>query len=78
MNALVAKIREATEVNEEPEAKVRSIQQINALADLFSPRKVENKGLMYVDTTIKGQPATTKPWHPIAWRRLNSRSCGND
>lgn len=37
MNALVAKFREANKAAEELEAKVGSIQQINALADLFSP-----------------------------------------
>lgn len=58
MNALVSKFREANEGAEEPEAKVGSIQQINALADPFSPRKTENKGLMYVDTVVKGKPAT--------------------
>lgn len=57
MNALIAKFQEANDEDNELEAKVGSIQQISALADFFSSKKTENKGLLYVDIVIKGKPA---------------------
>lgn len=59
MNALVVKFREANDGASEPKDKAGSSQQINALSDIFSPKKMENKGLIYVDMALDGKLATT-------------------